>query len=204
MGVHLACSEIIVCTDFIHQNCPFSPLTCAYLTWRLKKLIFIRIVHFFTWPLHTRRDDYKSPQRNPTKERFCLRKCELGCFKKDTLKKNETSTPARNWGIPKKFISWRKCWSYKSRGLAKWLKVWQNRRRRREDGSSSLHRPQSASGTLRSLKVTAKTPGAKPWKLPLWEKGGREMRKRSLLKVVTLLAMRGFNWKEVESVFLSE
>ena len=30
------------------------------------------------------------------------------------------------------------------------------------------------------------------------------MRKRSLLKVGTLLEMRGFNWKEVESVFLSE
>ena len=33
----------------------------------------------------------------------------LGCFKKDTLKKNETFTPARNWGVPRKFISRRKC-----------------------------------------------------------------------------------------------
>ena len=61
------------------------------------------------------------------------RQCPVGCFKKDTLKKNETFTPARNWGVPRKFISRRKCWSHKSRGLAKWLKVWQNRRRRRDD-----------------------------------------------------------------------
>ena len=52
--------------------------------------------------------------------------CILGCFKKDTLKKNKTFTPACNWGVPRKFISRRKCWSHKSRGLAKWLKVWQN------------------------------------------------------------------------------
>ena len=59
--------------------------------------------------------------------------CPIGCFKKDTLKKNEIFTPARNWGVPRKFISRRKRWSHKSRGLAKWLKVWQNRRRRRDD-----------------------------------------------------------------------
>ena len=37
--------------------------------------------------------------------------CTLGCFKKRhfVLKKNKTSTPARNWGVPRKFISRRKC-----------------------------------------------------------------------------------------------
>jgi len=54
-------------------------------------------------------------------------------FQKRHFKKNKTSTPARNWGVPRKFISRRKCWSHKSRGLEKWLKVWQNRRRRRDD-----------------------------------------------------------------------
>ena len=54
-------------------------------------------------------------------------------FQKRHFEKNKTSTPARNWGVPRKFISRRKCWSHKSRGLAKWLKVWQTRRRRRDD-----------------------------------------------------------------------
>ena len=59
-------------------------------------------------------------------------------FQKRHFKKNKTSTPARNWGVPRKFISRRKCWSHKSRGLAKWLKVWQNRRRRRDDRDGEI------------------------------------------------------------------
>ena len=47
-------------------------------------------------------------------------------FQKRHFEKNKMFTPARNWGVPRKFISRRKCWSHKSRGLAKWLKVWQN------------------------------------------------------------------------------
>ena len=55
--------------------------------------------------------------------------CTLGCFSKDTLKKNKMSTPPHNWGVPRKIISRRRGWSNKSRGLALALKVWQNRRR---------------------------------------------------------------------------
>ena len=48
----------------------------------------------------------------------------LGCFSKDTLKKNKMSTPPHNWGVPRKIISRRRGWSNKSRGLALALKVW--------------------------------------------------------------------------------
>ena len=56
--------------------------------------------------------------------------CILGCFSKDTLKKNKNPTPARNWGAPRKNISRRRGWSNKSRGSLKALEVWQNSRRR--------------------------------------------------------------------------
>ena len=32
----------------------------------------------------------------------------LGCFSKDTLKKNKMSTPPHNWGVPRKIISRRR------------------------------------------------------------------------------------------------
>ena len=50
--------------------------------------------------------------------------CWVGCFSKDTLKKNKMSTPPHNWGVPRKIISRRRGWSNKSRGLALALKVW--------------------------------------------------------------------------------
>ncbi len=34
--------------------------------------------------------------------------CVLGCFSKDTLKKNKMFTPARYWGAPRKSISRRR------------------------------------------------------------------------------------------------
>ena len=34
--------------------------------------------------------------------------CLLGCFSKDTLKKNKMSTPPHNWGVPRKIISRRR------------------------------------------------------------------------------------------------
>ena len=40
------------------------------------------------------------------------------------FEKNDTSTPAHNWGVPRKFKSRGKCWSHKSRGLAKALELW--------------------------------------------------------------------------------
>ena len=64
----------------------------------------------------------------------CLGGCLLGCFSKDTLKKNKMFTPARYWGAPRKSISRRRDWSNKSRGLPKALKVWKKitpRRNRR-------------------------------------------------------------------------
>ena len=48
----------------------------------------------------------------------------LGCFIKDTLKKNKNRNPVRNWGVPRKNISRRREWSNKSRGLLNTLKVW--------------------------------------------------------------------------------
>ena len=60
----------------------------------------------------------------------CGNGCALGCFSKDTLKKNKNPTPARNWGAPRKNISRRRGWSNKSRGSLKALEVWQNSRRR--------------------------------------------------------------------------
>ena len=50
--------------------------------------------------------------------------CTLGCFIKDTLKKNKNRNPVRNWGVPRKNISRRREWSNKSRGLLNTLKVW--------------------------------------------------------------------------------
>ena len=48
----------------------------AYLTWQLKKLTSIRIVHSFTWPLHTRRDDYKRPKKPfPPKPKLPRKPC---------------------------------------------------------------------------------------------------------------------------------
>ena len=64
--------------------------------------------------------------------------CALGCFSKDTLKKNKMSTPPHNWGVPRKIISRRRGWSNKSRGLALALKVWQNRRRFSASGGTYM------------------------------------------------------------------
>ena len=64
--------------------------------------------------------------------------CILGCFSKDTLKKNKMSTPPHNWGVPRKIISRRRGWSNKSRGLALALKVWQNRRRFSASGGTYM------------------------------------------------------------------
>ena len=66
-------------------------------------------------------------------------KCTLGCFSKDTLKKNKKPNPVRNWGGPRENISRRRGWSDKSRGSPKALEVWkkltQNRWRRRRRNS---------------------------------------------------------------------
>ena len=51
--------------------------------------------------------------------------CALGCFSKDTLKKNQKPNPVRNWGVPRENISRRRGWSDKSRGSLKTLEVWQ-------------------------------------------------------------------------------
>ena len=51
--------------------------------------------------------------------------CILGCFSKDTLKKNKKPNPVRNWGAPRENISRRRGWSNKSRGSLKTLEVWQ-------------------------------------------------------------------------------
>ena len=48
----------------------------------------------------------------------------VGCFSKDTLKKNKKPNPVRNWGAPRENISRRREWSNKSRGLLNTLKVW--------------------------------------------------------------------------------
>ena len=62
---------------------------------------------------------------------FCCRAsmCSLGCFSKDTLKKNKMYNPPHNFWVPRKIISRRRGWSNKSRGSPLTLKVWQHRRR---------------------------------------------------------------------------
>ena len=61
----------------------------------------------------------------------------VGCFSKDTLKKNKKPNPVRYWGGPRENISRRRGWSDKSRRSPKALEVWkkltQNRRRRRRN-----------------------------------------------------------------------
>ena len=56
--------------------------------------------------------------------RLYLYACTLGCFWKDTLKKNKKPNPVRNWGGPKENISRRRGWSDKSRRSPKALEVW--------------------------------------------------------------------------------
>ena len=114
----------------------------------LSSVIFGKIKHFRpnVWLCRSRAGDKRqhvlqnsSLQRghgnvlnfsNLGEQRFCRQGIfskvwTVGCFSKDTLKKNKNPTPARNWGAPRKNISRRRGWFNKSRGLLKALEVWQ-------------------------------------------------------------------------------